>query len=465
MKTKTNLIVLCLSVVFTISCKKQDDFLNAPPSSSLAVIKNLDQLQKLLQNDALMNNSDPGSSILSGDEYYISFNSYQSLTKKEQQMYVWAKDIDPGVGYDLSFADFDWTFQYAQIFNANLVLDNLQTIKYPSSDESKFRAIKGTALFFRAYEFYNLLQIFSRPYDPATANSDLGICLRLTSNINAKVDRSSVAVCYSQIIQDIQTSMTLLPQTSNYQTLPTVTCANALLARIYLAMSDYNNAYKYANISLAANNTLTDYNTIPATSYYFAPISSFPLPESLFMSEAVFGGPIGFTISIVDPSLYNSYENNDLRQALFFQTYDNEIRYKGSYEFKNFSTFFTGLANDEVYLIRAECSARLGNTSDAMKDLNTLLVNRYKTGTYVTRSAASADDALGQILKERKKELAFRGTRWTDLRRLNKDPRFQVTLTRNVNGTIYTLPPNDPRYVLPIPFTEIQLTGIPQNQR
>jgi len=68
-------------------------------------------------------------------------------------------------------------------------------------------------------------------------------------------------------------------------------------------------------------------------------------------------------------------------------------------------------------------------------------------------------------LKERRKELLFRGLRWTDLRRLNLDPRFAVTLARNVSGQIYSLPPEDPRYAWPIPDDEIQASGIPQNPR
>jgi hypothetical protein len=100
-----------------------------------------------------------------------------------------------------------------------------------------------------------------------------------------------------------------------------------------------------------------------------------------------------------------------------------------------------------------------------MNDLNTLLMTRWKTGTFVPYQAANADDALQQILTERKKELLFRGTRWADLRRLNKDSKFAMTLTRIINGVTYTLPPNDPRYAMPIPDNEISLSGIPQNAR
>jgi hypothetical protein len=67
------------------------------------------------------------------------------------------------------------------------------------------------------------------------------------------------------------------------------------------------------------------------------------------------------------------------------------------------------------------------------------------------RTAANASDALVQIITERRKELVFRGCRWTDLRRLSGDSRFAYTLTRTLLGQTYTLPPGDPRYTLQVP--------------
>jgi hypothetical protein len=170
--------------------------------------------------------------------------------------------------------------------------------------------------------------------------------------------------------------------------------------------------------------------------------------------------------SVVDSNLYVSYADNDLRKTKFFTILDNLPQYPrfvGSYDFDG--NKYDGLATDEMYLIRAECYARTGNANAAMKDLNTLLVTRWKTGTFIPYVAASADDALNQILAERRKELVYRGLRWTDLRRLNENNQSAITLQRNVNGLLYRLTPNDPKYALPIPDAEISLSGLIQNQR
>jgi hypothetical protein len=167
---------------------------------------------------------------------------------------------------------------------------------------------------------------------------------------------------------------------------------------------------------------------------------------------------------MIDSVLFRSYQVNDLRKTLFFADKGKGvINFKGTYSGDN--GIFSGLATDELYLIRAEAAARKGDAANALKDLNFLLIKRWKKGTFISLTAATSEEALKLVLIERRKELVMRGLRWSDLRRLNKDPRFQVTLTRTISGNKATLPPGDPRYVFPIPDEEIMNSGIEQNPR
>src|SRR3546814_17453648 len=145
----------------------------------------------------------------------------------------------------------------------------------------------------------------------------------------------------------------------------------------------------------------------------------------------------------------------------FRKNEDGTMYFRGSYH--QSSVPFSGLATDEVYLIRAECYARTGNVAAAMEDVNTLLEKRWKAGTFFPFSAQTAEEALSFILKERRKELVLRGLRWSGLRSLNKDASFSVTLTRKLNGETITLLPGALRYVFPIPDNIIKLTVIKQN--
>jgi hypothetical protein len=117
-----------------------------------------------------------------------------------------------------------------------------------------------------------------------------------------------------------------------------------------------------------------------------------------------------------------------------------------------------------MLLIRAECEARRGNLDRALSDLNGLLSSRWtKERPYPDFITTDRENAITKILLERKKELCFRGIRWSDLRRLNQDPARQNTLKRTLNGQNYSLPPADPRYVFPIYQKEINGSGIEQN--
>ena len=117
-----------------------------------------------------------------------------------------------------------------------------------------------------------------------------------------------------------------------------------------------------------------------------------------------------------------------------------------------------------MYLIRAESAARSGHVSAALADLNYLLKNRWM-GNYVPINISDPVLVLEYILKERRKELLFRGLRWQDLRRLNRDSRFAKTLSRVLDGNTYVLYPNDSRYVFPLDEEELRMTGIQQNIR
>lgn len=93
-----------------------------------------------------------------------------------------------------------------------------------------------------------------------------------------------------------------------------------------------------------------------------------------------------------------------------------------------------------------------------------LLEKRWIPGTFVPFTAANQQEALDIIRDERKKEMLMRGTRWSDLKRYNRDGA-NITLTRTVNGKQYELPPNDLRYAVAIPEEIIKISGIPQNPR
>lgn len=431
------------------ACRK--DYLDKKPDKALLVPETLADLQALLDNNAVMNIF-PGLGNISADEQMTSDAGFLGIrTAAERNSYLWSADIFEGG------SSTDWNRPYEQVLYANIVLGRLAELETSTDDPELWQELKGSALFFRAMAFHNLAGQFALPYTAAGASRDPGIPLRLTADIHARSVRGTLEETYQQILTDLSAAAKLLPLDAPFKSRPSRPAAYALLARVYLSIDQFPEAEQAADSCLAINSRLTDFNSLSAGSSNPFPE---PLPhgneEILFYNYPVSYSFASSSLTSVDSNLYKSYHANDLRRQLFFRS-----RANGIYTFKG----FYGLATDEVFLIRAESRARQGRTADALADLNRLLETRWKSGTFVPLAAANETEALRLIITERRKELWRRGLRWGDLRRLNKEEAFAVTLTRTINGQVYTLLPGDKRYVFPIPDNEIFSSGIEQNPR
>lgn len=442
--------VLTLTLFFS-ACKK---YLDEKPSRNMVVPRTLDDLQALLDRHDIMNEeSGPGLLEIITDDYYVNSDEWFSSDQFEALNYIWDKDAT------LYSA---WRMAYQKpIYYSNVILDRLTELDVDINSEA-YKNIKGAALFYRAFAFYNLAQIYCKPYSNS-ASEDPGIVLRTTSTIQIESKRASVQQTYDQIIEDLKEAAELLPETTSFPTRPNKAAANGALARTYLSMRDYDNAGLYADLYLQNFGTLIDFNTLDPFSP--APIERFNV-ETIYYSYLSFHGINDPSYAKIDPTLYSYYDDNDLRKTVFFESNGNGAYYfKGSYDGTLYSgTPFNGIATDEMYLIRAESRARKGQTDLAMEDLNSLLEKRWLAGTFTPISATTAEEALDIILRERRKELFFRGLRWTDLRRYNLEG-VNITLQRDLDGTLYTLPPNDLRWVMLIPNEVLIVSNIEQNPR
>jgi tetratricopeptide (TPR) repeat protein len=447
--------LLAISSVW-LGCNKQNDFLEVKGNNNDVVPSTLKDYQAILDNDGYMNDGYLSLGIIGSDNVYSTSGTWALGLATERNAYTWQPDIYEGAVFN------EWNFPYKMMINANTVLEGLANITQTAANLTDWNNAKGGALFYRAMATYNLLQEFAKPFVSATAGQDPGVPLKQSSDIHAGTKRASVSECYNQVIADLNDALPLLPASVVTKTRPSRLAVFGMLAKTALTMGDYAKASLYADSALRYNNTLLDFNSLnPAASFPF-PTFTAGNPEIGFYATANLY--IITLLGYVDTSLYQSYGTNDLRKALFFKTTGSNQGFKGSYASGN--SPFAGIATNEIYLIRAEAAARQGNTSAAMADLNTLLIKRWKTGTYTPLTATTAVEALQKILPERRKELPFTGnTRWEDLRRLNLEPAFAKTLTHIINGQVYTLAPNDNKYVLPIPDLEIRYSGIQQNPR
>lgn len=448
---KVVLFVFTGLVVF--SCKKS--WMEEKSDKTLDVPTTVTAFQALLDNTGTMNDSRPALGEESADNYYVTNTMFATYIPTDRNIYLWEKEV-----YVDKESDINWNACYKQVYHTNIVLDGIDEVAAEDIGTPAWNNVKGSAHFFRAEAFFNVAQIFAKPYS-LTFPDEPGIPLRLTPDPKVKSVRAGLQETYEQILSDLHTAAGYLPVVPQYKTRPSKPAAYALLSRVYLTMQDYAHAFVYADSCLKLYDSLLDYNSINTTPTY--PITSLNKEVIFHSTMANYFQARGV---IVDTNLYKSYKVNDLRQKVFFKTNTNGgMRFVGTYTGGNTGNiFFCGIATDEVLLTRAECYARAGNITAAMKDLNTLMIKRWKTGAFVPFTASTTSEAMSLILEERRKETLFRGLRWVDLRRLNSEGA-NITITRVVDNKTYTLPPNSPRYTLPLPPEVINITGVPQNER
>lgn len=450
------ILFILVWVLLAASCKK---YLDVKPDDQLTTPNNLSALQALLDNGQYMNGCSPSSGQAAADEFYLLQSTYDSRSPLVQQSYIWNMQGQS----DYNFTNVkDWGNLYYAIYQSNVCLTEIDKIAKTPLNEKEWENVKGSAYFFRARAFLQLAWVYCKSYNKQTAPQDKGIILRLNDDFNSPSFRSSVENTYQQIIKDFKAAENYLQYTTPIALRPCRAAVYGYLARTYLSMRAYDSAYKYSNACLSVYDSLLNYNDItqvkPSDKYPFQDLNPEVIHETYMNSISI--NSISQKNAQIDSLLYNSYDTDDIRKTAFFTKSGSALNFKGSYNAR--TAWFTGLTTAEMFLTRAECLTRLGNTTFAMADLNNLLVRRWKEGTFEPIVALDKEDALNIILLERRKELLFRDLRWIDIKRLNLEGK-NISIKRIVNNTEYTLAPNENRFAIPLPTDIISLTGIEQN--
>lgn len=448
--------MVLLSIFSFVGCKK---FLNEKPSKNLVVASTLDDLQAVLDDGNGLNLGNyPGLLEARTDDFYIGLGGFNRLTDTDRDVYLFKKESQPDALAILT----SWTSTYKTIAIANTVIDELEFVK--DGTEPERAKIKGSALFHRALGHFLLAQVFCDVYNQKNAAVSLGIPLKKSSDIDEPIVRSSIQQTYDFIIEDLKSAVSELPEYAEYLTRPNKAAAYALLARVYLSQSKYEEALVAAQNSLKYNRSLLDFNVLDGNAAF--PIHAMN-EETLFFAYARGTNFLHHNRECyVDSVLYQQYEERDLRKKMFFKNVKTDkYSFKGTYMGFASGSFFVGPTVSEVYLTIAECSVRLGLVKEARDCLNALLVTRWEKGYFQAITENNLELLLEIVIAERRKELIMRGVRWTDLRRLNLDPKFKKNIVRKLEGdqNEYVLKANTTDFIYKIPRTVVSHAQIEQN--
>lgn len=439
--------------IITIGCK---DFLDVRPDKSLVIPSTLEGLQAILDD---YNNivGDPTYGEISADDYYLTNEGWSTIPEEgHRRAYMWEKDyLFSGITFS------EWLNAYRNVYKANTILEKLDEIERNEKNKHLWDDVKGQAYFLRARSFLSVANIWALGYDPSTAKKKLGIPLRLESDFNIQSQRSTLEETYATILDDLNNSISLLPIKSIHPSRASKIAALALQARTYLFMRDYENCRKVSDECLKLKDNLMDFNHLDPKKTY--PIAQFN-EEVIYVSQMASPQPLRATRAKIDFNLMILFDKNDLRKVVYFQDNTNgSFGFRGSYQ--GSITLFSGLATDELYLMRAECQVRNGNIKGALDDLNKLLKSRWDNKTdFKPVEVFDKEQLLDIILLERRKELIMRGIRWPDIKRLNLEGR-DIKLVRMIKNQTVLLEPNDLRYALTIPESVIEISKIEQNPR
>src|SRR5207244_9263322 len=119
--------------------------------------------------------SSPALLEIASDDYFVPSDYLPYASSDELMNYIWNPN---------AFHPASWNNPYqGPIYYSNVVLDALSGIEKTSKNSSSWNSIKGSALLHRGFSFFQLAQVYCRPYSP-TAETDLGIVLKLASRID-----------------------------------------------------------------------------------------------------------------------------------------------------------------------------------------------------------------------------------------------------------------------------------------
>ena len=429
MKKYFQLFILFLFVTFFTGCKK---FLDVVPKG--VVIPEKVEEYNLMLNSEPLTTSFPQQLLYASDDVHTPYSKVDNTP--DANAYFWSTQLNNSV--DASPAV--WGPLYRSIYNTNVIINKVMDSR--DGTETRKKQILGEALTFRAAFYFDLATFYAKAYDSQTASTDPGIPLVTSTDVTEKTPpRASLQATMDTIISNLKTAAEYLPPSNVSNARINKYTAYGLLSRVYLYMQDYTNAELYAGKALVGAHTLVDYNN------YFVPFAEentdilwHRLPNDI---AAIF-------YVTYSAALINQYGEDDLRKELLALDYDGtgENYYWGGMDFGSF-----GISFPEIYLTQAEALVHNNKIAEALDIVNLIRVNRIASYAYEPVKASSQEDALDIVLHERRLELALRGTRWMDMKRLDAQAKMPSVERFDIytGEVLETLAPKSTHYTFEIP--------------
>jgi len=474
-------IILVLILLIT-GCTK-DEWMNPVPVTSLSDLSVFDTKDRIVAQVNGMYASLKSGQHLGGrfqvynDVRCDNFlpNSSNGVTNYQ----TWNHTVISGTNEVQNF----WGAAYQTINVVNVFLEGLQAAWDDGKitgfvTQAEFNQYKGEALAIRALCYFDLIQMYGKPYNQGNG-ANRGVPLRLTANKSAAgndLAPSTVAEVYTQILKDLNDAEPLvLAAFSNTNLNITRVHKNTVIAyktRVYLHMQNWPQVVtESAKIVPAAAPFTATSGVAHTLNASYAGIFTSPnttresilsMPHTISNNAGVqnhlahyFGSGSGESYYLVSTpgSLYATMDATDARKLMMATVGGNPYLTK-YVDQTNRADWSPVIRWAEVLLNRSEALVRAGNTvtQPAVDLLNAVRTRSFATGAYTLASFANATAFYDAVLLERNMEFLGEGIRNMDLMRLS------LTIpgkTSNAGfGTVAAIPTTAQSYIWPVPDSE-----------
>ncbi|PCI33780.1 MAG: hypothetical protein COB60_07310 [Flavobacteriaceae bacterium] len=442
-KLKYLSIVLAMTLAFT-AC---NDAIEIDPKDEIVESNALTSVRDI--EDAVIGvyAAISGSNLINWNSRFTD-NTRKGVGNRGQGVQVHTWSINSSTGDAAAM----WNNMYLVNNRLNRVLDVIDGIPTENDDDiNLIKQLKGELLVIRAMSHFDLARYYSTSY---TNESELSVPYIDYTVVLEKPSRNTMGEVYAFLDKDLNEASALLAGSSSSNIYITPDLIPALRARIALYKEDNVSAITNATIvinkfNLAPNGEFVDIWTDDIEDEVIFKLKRNPGEGAIGTLFTASNGDIFFSPSDEIVSLYS---DSDIRKEVYFSSdFQEVVKYPGTSSNAGLNDIKLFRVSEQ-YLIRAEAYAKEGDLVKAAADYNKLREKRITS--YVNESFANLTEALSKIALERRRELAFEGHHFFDLKRTGMDvDRWEVDAAPNPNSIL--LNAGDYRFTLPIPQAEI----------
>ncbi|WP_353779119.1 RagB/SusD family nutrient uptake outer membrane protein [Winogradskyella sp. 3972H.M.0a.05] len=370
-----------------------------------------------------------------------------------------------------------WTSRYRVITQINIVLDAIERLEFTEAEMLEINHIKGQLYALRALSHFDLFTYYTTDYQDPSALSAINI--DFVTEPTSVAPRNTAAETIAFIQNDLDLADSFLDP-NNSDSANNIFLNNdavkAIRARLAIMTGDVSTAMTLST------QLVNDYPLANPTQY-FNMFNDADDTEVIFKLSRVAGdrqvaglyyfnlvAPDGGAYIELGNGLLNQLDTNDIRFAVNVnaQSVINGVndptnlllinKYPGSADGPLINDIKLFRAS-EMLLIRAEAQARSGMLTEAAQSIQDLRTARFLGAPPAMPVFGSLNDALNEILAERRVELCFEGHRYIDIKRIGSEIGVGIqreTVDCESFSAPCSLPAGDFRLTLPIPTSEFE---------